>query len=236
VSKDRSSADGLARTLSVLTSEIEARIDDDTRLLSTSSPLDVLYRLKLAWEKFDVRLSVSAHELTQHSSSLEEQLVRLDQLNKTWQATLQSAKQPQTPPPLLQSVQSVVDSVERTQQPAESGRDHVLTRQSHLSGQEARVRRALWASSSSLMARIQIAHPFGKVGMGSLRMISRRIHFKTSTFGDEPIKVSSSQRPSKAAGDTSVESLPLIAVTSLTNCGVADHDRDGQALDALCKL
>jgi potassium efflux system protein len=143
VSKDQSSADGVARTLSVLTSEIDARIDDDTRLLTTSPSLDVLYRLKLAWEKFGVRLSVSAHELTQHSSGLEEQLVRLDQLNKTWQATLQSAKQPQTPPPVLQSVQSVVDSVERTQQAAESGRDHVLTLQGHLSEQEARVRRAL---------------------------------------------------------------------------------------------
>jgi potassium efflux system protein len=143
VSKNQSSADGSARTLSDLTSEIDARIADDTRLLTTSPSLDVLYRLKLAWQKFGVRLSVSAHELTQHSSSLEEQLVRLDQLNKTWQATLQSAKQPQTPPPVLQSVQSVIDSVERTQQAAESGRDHVLTLQSHLSEQEARVRRAL---------------------------------------------------------------------------------------------
>jgi potassium-dependent mechanosensitive channel len=143
VSKDQSSADGSARSLSELTSELDARIADDTRLLTTSPSLDVLYRLKLAWEKFGVRLSVSAHELTQHSSSLDEQLLRLDQLNKAWQATLQSAKQPQTPPPVLQSVQSVVDSVERTQQAAESGRDHVLTLQSHLSAQEARVRRAL---------------------------------------------------------------------------------------------
>ena len=143
VSRDQSSADGSARSLSDLTSEIDARIADDTRLLTTSPSLDVLYRLKLAWDKFGVRLSVPAHELTQHSSSLDEQLVRLDQLNKTWQATLQSAKQPQTPPPVLQSVQSVVDSVGRTQQVAESGRDHVLTLQSHLSEQEARVRRAL---------------------------------------------------------------------------------------------
>ena len=143
VSKDQSSADGSARTLSVLTSEIDARIDEDTKLLSTSPPLDLLYRLKLAWEKFGVRLSVSAHELTQHSSDLEEQLVRLDQLNKTWQATLQSAKQPQTPPPVLQSVQSVVGSLERTQQDAESGHDRVLTLQSQLSEQGARVRRTL---------------------------------------------------------------------------------------------
>ena len=143
VSRDQSSADGIARTLSDLTSEIDARIADDTRLLTTSPSLDMLYRLKLTWENFGVRLLVSARELTQHATSLEEQLARLDQLNKTWQATLQSAKQPETPPPVLQSVQSVVDSVERTRQAAESGRDHVLTLQSHLSEQEARVRTAL---------------------------------------------------------------------------------------------
>src|SRR5271157_1333773 len=143
VSGDQSSADGIARTLSDLTSEIDARIADDTRLLTTSPSLDMLYRLKLTWEKFGVRLSVSARELTQHATSLEEQLARLDQLNKTWQATLQSAKQPETPPPVLQRVQSVVDSIDRTRQAAESGREHVLTLQSHLSEEEARVRTAL---------------------------------------------------------------------------------------------
>ena len=143
VSGDQSSADGIARTLSDLTSEIDARIADDTRLLTTSPSLDVLYRLKLAWEKFGVRLSVLARELTLHATSLEGQLARLDQLNKTWQATLQSAKQPATPPLVLQSVQSVVDSIERTQQAADSVRDHVLTLQSHLSEHEARVRTAL---------------------------------------------------------------------------------------------
>jgi potassium-dependent mechanosensitive channel len=143
VSGDQSSADGIAHTLLDLTSEIDARIADDTRLLTTSPSLDMLYRLKLIWEKFGVRLSVLARELTQHATSLEEQFARVDLLNKTWQATLQSAKQPDTPPPVLQRVQSVVDSIERTRQTAESGRDHVLTLQSRLSEQEARVRTAL---------------------------------------------------------------------------------------------
>jgi hypothetical protein len=58
VSGDQSSADGIARTLSVLTSEIDARIADDTRLLTTSPSLEVLYPLKLAWQGFGVRLSV----------------------------------------------------------------------------------------------------------------------------------------------------------------------------------
>jgi hypothetical protein len=58
VSGDQSSVDGIARTVSVLGSEIDARIAEDTRLLTTSPSLDVLYRLKLTWQIFDIRLSV----------------------------------------------------------------------------------------------------------------------------------------------------------------------------------
>jgi hypothetical protein len=65
--------DGIARTLSELISEIDARIADDTKLLATSPSLDTLYRLKLAWDNFGVRLLVSARELTRHATSLEEQ-------------------------------------------------------------------------------------------------------------------------------------------------------------------
>ena len=143
VSRDRSSADGIVSTFLDLTSEIDARMDSDTRLLTTSLSLDLRYWLKITWQNFGDSLLVSARELTQHSTSLEEQLARLDQLHKTWQATLQSANQPDTPPPVLQSVQSVVDSVERTRQAAELVRAHVLTLQSRLSEEEARVRTVL---------------------------------------------------------------------------------------------
>src|SRR5262249_25558513 len=143
VSRDQSSAEAMGGTLSELTNEIDARTGEDKRLLTSSPGLEVLYRLKVAWRNFGVRLSVSARELTQHATSLEEQLGRLDKLTKTWQATLQSAKQPQTPPPVLQSVQSVVDSIERTRQTAESGQTHVLAFQSRVSEQETRVRTAL---------------------------------------------------------------------------------------------
>jgi hypothetical protein len=44
VSGDQSSADGIACTLTDLTSEIDPRIADDTRLLATSPTLEVLYR------------------------------------------------------------------------------------------------------------------------------------------------------------------------------------------------
>jgi hypothetical protein len=143
VSKDQSSADGIGRTLLDLTSDIEARAADDTTVLTSSPSLDVLYRLKLAWRNFGVRLSASGAELKRCATSSEEQLARVDQLNKTWQATLQSAKQPQTPPAVLQLAQSVIDSVERTRQAVESGQEHIVALQSHLSEEEARVRRIL---------------------------------------------------------------------------------------------
>jgi potassium-dependent mechanosensitive channel len=145
VSSDRSSADGIARAVSELTSEIDARIADDTRLLKSSPTLDLLYRLKLTWQSFGLRLSIAEDELTRRAAGLEEQLGRLDELSKTWQVTLQSAKQPATPPPILQSAQGVVDSVERSRQAAESDRANVLTLQSHLAEQQARVRTALSA-------------------------------------------------------------------------------------------
>jgi len=142
-SRDQSSAGVIAGSLSNLTSEIDATIAEDMRLLTASPSLDVLYQLKSTWQNFGDSLSALARELGQRNTSLEEERARLDQLKKIWQATLQSAKQPDTPQPFLQSIQKVVDSVERTRQAAESSREQVLTLQGRLSEQEARVRTAV---------------------------------------------------------------------------------------------
>jgi len=155
VSRAQSSAHSIARTVSDLTSEIDARIADDTRLLTTSPSLEELYRLKLGWRTFNVRLLASARELTQQVTSLEEQLGRLEKSNKFWQATLQSAKKPETPPPVLQRVQSVVDSVEHTRQAIESGQMHVLALQSSLSEAQARVRTTLSSIEEAEIRAVQ---------------------------------------------------------------------------------
>ena len=98
VSRDQSSAEAIGRTLSELTNEIDERTAEYRRLLTSSPTLEVLFPLKLGWQSFGLRSSASARELAQHATSLEEQLGRLDKLHKTWQATLQSARQPETPP------------------------------------------------------------------------------------------------------------------------------------------
>ena len=74
VSGDQSSADAIARALLDLTNEIDVRIAGDTRLLTTSLSIDLRYWLKLNWQNFGDSLLESARELTQHATSLEEQL------------------------------------------------------------------------------------------------------------------------------------------------------------------
>jgi hypothetical protein len=100
-------ADGLSR----LTSEIDIRIVEDIGLLRSNPPLQMLYRLKLTWQNFDDKVSAWNRELSRSGSSLDEELARLDELDKIWQSTLQSVKQAGTPPEVLQRVQAVIDSI-----------------------------------------------------------------------------------------------------------------------------
>jgi potassium-dependent mechanosensitive channel len=139
----QASTEAITASLSNLMGEIDPRIAEDTRLLSASPSLDMLYQMKLTWSDFGNNLSTLARELTQNAESLEEELARLDQLNKSWQATLQSARQQDTPPPALQSLQNVVDSIEQARSVAGSGRIQVLTVLSRVSDEQTRVRRTL---------------------------------------------------------------------------------------------
>jgi hypothetical protein len=118
-------ADGLSR----LTSEIEARIVEDIGLLRSNPPLQMLYRLKLAWQNFGDKVAAWNSELARSGTSLDEELARLDELDKIWQLTLQSVKQVGTPPEVLQRVQAVIVSIGGTRQAVDTRRAQVLTLQ-----------------------------------------------------------------------------------------------------------
>ena len=143
VSKAQASTDAIAATFSSLTQEIDPRLAEDSRLLNASPSLDVLYRMKLSWHDFNDSLSTQARELSQNAKSLEEDLARLDQLDKAWPATLQSAKESNAPLPALENVQRIVDSVGRSRQTAESAHAGVLTLLSRIFEEKTRVGRIL---------------------------------------------------------------------------------------------
>ena len=142
-SKDQSNADPIASNLANLTSEIEARTSDDTRLSMVGQSLDMLYRITVTWDNFRKSLEASSHELTVYATDLEGQIAKLDQLDKIWQATLTAAQQPNTPPAVLQRVQSTRDSIGLTRKMVESVQANVLTLQTRLSEEQTRVQTAL---------------------------------------------------------------------------------------------
>jgi small-conductance mechanosensitive channel len=140
VSRVRSSTDGIVTRLSELNGEIDPRLAEDTKLLTTSPSLDILYRVKLTWEDFSRNLSVLARELTQQAMSLEQELVDLGRLAKIWQSTLDGAKQTNAP---VEPLQTAVNSIEQRRQAVEASRARVLTLLSQISDEETRIRRTL---------------------------------------------------------------------------------------------
>jgi potassium efflux system protein len=151
--KDQSSADMVATTLATLAAEIDARAADDVRSLAADQSLGMLHRMAVIWNKLSETLSASARELTGIAKSFDQEIERLDQMQKIWQRTVLSAKQPETPPAVLQRAQSIADSLALAQTTAESGRAKVLTVQTHLSEEEARVQTAL-ASVEQLQGNV----------------------------------------------------------------------------------
>jgi potassium-dependent mechanosensitive channel len=140
VARVRSSTDGIVTRLSELNGEINPRLAEDTKLLTASPSLDMLYRLKLSWQDFGRNLSVLARELTQQATSLEQELVDLGRLAKIWQTTLDAAKQSNAP---VESLQNAMDSIDQRRQAVEASRARVLTLLTRISDEETRIRRTL---------------------------------------------------------------------------------------------
>jgi potassium-dependent mechanosensitive channel len=140
VARVRSSTDGIVTRLSELNGEINPRLAEDTKLLTASPSLDMLYRLKLSWQDFGRNLSVLARELTQQATSLEQEVVDLGRLAKIWQTTLDAAKQSNAP---VESLQNAMDSIDQRRQAVEASRARVLTLLTRISDEETRIRRTL---------------------------------------------------------------------------------------------
>jgi potassium-dependent mechanosensitive channel len=145
VSRDLSSIADVTASLSGLRNEIDARLAEDMKLLSASPFLDILYQLESTWQGLNDDLSVLDRKLADGATNLDGERSRLNQLTETWQATLQSATQPDTPQSVLHRVQSTIDSVERARQTTESAHLQLLSAQGDLSEQQARVRTALFS-------------------------------------------------------------------------------------------
>ncbi len=146
--RDQATGEQIAANLAKVSQEIDARMSDDTRLLAGSQSLEMLNRLAASWTNLRDSLSSMARDLTQLTTSQEENSTRLSQLSKTWQTTLSAAGQPNTPPTVLKKAQETSVAVESARKNLESDRAALFGVQTHLSEGEARVRTALLSAEN----------------------------------------------------------------------------------------
>jgi potassium-dependent mechanosensitive channel len=150
LSSDRASLESTSAGISNLTTEIDDKIAEDRRILAGNPALDLLYRLSRSWQHFDDSLSKSEQDLNQRVATLDQHLQRLQELNQVWRVTLQSASAAAMPPAVSERVQNLVNEIGRAQQAADSDRAQLLTLQTSLSLEDARIR-----SSSAAITRSQ---------------------------------------------------------------------------------
>ena len=144
--------------LPVLMREIDGRLDENEKILNSRPSLETLKNLETEWKDLTEKLIVWRRDLTTRATSLDREITRLRQLDQTWRKTLAEVEgtqtppgegdQPETaravtPPEILQRMRSVIAAIKQTRDATEERRAQVLTLQSRVAEQDARIAEAL---------------------------------------------------------------------------------------------
>jgi potassium-dependent mechanosensitive channel len=130
------------KDLPELTKEIELRMADMYKLLAAGLPLEFLYRVQTILHTHLDELSRWNHDLTAHAKTLDDKIAVLDRLSKIWKSTLQLPELSQTAPEITGRVESLINSINRTQQALASLRARDLILQGRVLEATARVQTA----------------------------------------------------------------------------------------------
>ncbi len=141
--------------LPLLTRQIDERAAEDESLLVASPSLSGLQNAQASWQSLSGSLAASQKELSDRAGQVEEQISRLDQLKKTWQATLVSAQK--APPEVAQQIKTVLAAIADTAKAAQAAQAQIFPVQARVAAQGGRIRDGLAAISKALAtARTQL--------------------------------------------------------------------------------
>jgi hypothetical protein len=127
------------RHLPALTGEIELRGAEMAKYLTGIVPLELLYSMEIALQKYRDQLSGWNHALTERAKILDTQIRQLDGLGGIWRTTLQLPELSSAAPEIPQRVQNIIELIDRTQRTAQSLRQRDLILQGHVLETAARL-------------------------------------------------------------------------------------------------
>lgn len=128
-----------------LMQEIAARSEEDARILSHSTSLELFARLENAWQDLSEELEGWNRTLTRRIRQLQGNAMHLEQLRKTWEVTRDSSQAANMPRELADRLQTVLREIKTASDEVRDQLGLVLTLQSRLAEQDARVRESVAA-------------------------------------------------------------------------------------------
>ena len=133
----------VARQLPVLTREIDVRLRESRKIVAQRPSLEILIGIEAEWRRLRRSLSGWTRDLTNRATRLEHEIAQLDELRKTWEQTLDTAKDANTPPEVLRRIEAVITEIRQAREVIEKQRARILTMQSRVAAQDARITNAL---------------------------------------------------------------------------------------------
>jgi small-conductance mechanosensitive channel len=127
------------KELPAFTREIDARLEENAKMLTASPPLETLRSLEMGWQKLGESLSAWERDLMTRATQLDSEGTRLITLGETWEQTLELAQRSEAPPEVLQRIRTVINAIKQAREGIETRQAQILILQSRVSKQEARV-------------------------------------------------------------------------------------------------
>lgn len=133
----------VAEQLPVLIREIDARSSENAEIFNSNPSLETLRSLATSWQKLGDNLPAWERSLTTRATQLGREIARLSVLNRTWGETLESAQSAETPPEIVQRIETIIRLIEQTRGRIERQRAQILTLQNRVAEQGTRVAEAI---------------------------------------------------------------------------------------------
>lgn len=133
----------VAQQLPVLTRDLDARLSESQKIAAQKPSIEMLGSLEADWLPLQRNVGDWAHYLTSRVSRLERAMAQLDELDKTWQQTLEVAKRSNTPLETVQRIEAVINAIKQTRDAISKERNRTLSLQNRITTQGDRIADAL---------------------------------------------------------------------------------------------
>ncbi len=129
----------VSQQLPAIATEIDSRRDETARLLRASPSLETLRDLEQGWQKIAEDLRALRRNLTTRATQIDRDYERITQLSSLWKQTLELARASETPPEVIDRIETTNAAIRQTMDRLEQHRANVLTLQNRLAEQDERI-------------------------------------------------------------------------------------------------